>query len=94
MKKLELILDQETAFQPLEKVLRNSLGLSKKQISQAKFRENGICINGKKQRVSYVGMPGEILTVCLEESSENTGKVFPTEGKLEILYEDPDILAA
>ena len=30
---------------------------------------------------------------CLEESSENTGKVFPTEGKLEILYEDPDILA-
>lgn len=93
MKRLELILDQETAFQPLEKVLRNSLGLSKKQISQAKFRENGICINGKKQRVSYVGMPGEILTVCLEESSENTGKVFPTERKLEILYEDPDILA-
>ena len=93
MKQLELILDETTAFQPLEKVLKNSLCLTKRQISQAKFRENGICINGEKRRISYVGRPGEILTVCLEESSENTGKVFPIQGKLEILYEDPDILA-
>ena len=93
MKKLELTLDEKTAFQPLERVLKNSLGLTKRQISQAKFRENGICINGKKQRISYVGTPGEVLTVCLEESSENTGKVLPQQGELEILYEDPDILA-
>lgn len=93
MKKLELTLDENTAFQSLEKVLKNPLGLTKRQISQAKFRENGICINGKRQRISYVGTPGEVLTVCLEESSENTGKVLPQEGELEILYEDPDILA-
>lgn len=93
MKKLELILDEKTACQPLEKVLEKSLGLTRRQISQAKFRENGICINGKKRRVSYVGAPGEVLTVCLEERTENTGKVIPMEGKLEILYEDPDILA-
>ena len=93
MKKLELTLDENTAFQPLERVLKNSLGLTKRQISQAKFRETGICINGKKQRISYVGTPGEVLTVCLEERSENTGKVLPQQGELEILYEDPDILA-
>ena len=93
MKKLELTLDENTAFQPLERVLKNSLGLTKRQIRQAKFRETGICINGKKQRISYVGTPGEVLTVCLEERSENTGKVLPQQGELEILYEDPDILA-
>ena len=40
-----------------------------------------------------MGTPGEVLTVCLEERSENTGKVLPQQGELEILYEDPDILA-
>ena len=93
MKKLELTLDENTAFQPLERVLKNSLGLTKRQISQAKFRETGICINGKKQRISYVGTPGEVLTVCLEELYVYLLKVLPQQGELEILYEDPDILA-
>ena len=55
MKTLELILDEDTAFQPLDYVLKKHLGLTKRQISQAKFREKGICINGEKQRISYVG---------------------------------------
>lgn len=93
MKTLELILDEDTAFQPLDYVLKKHLGLTKRQISQAKFREKGICINGEKQRISYVGRPGEILTVCLEEQETDCGKVMPLDGELEILYEDEDILA-
>jgi len=93
MKTLELILDEDTAFQPLDYVLKKHLGLTKRQISQAKFREKGICINGEKQRISYVGRPGEILTVCLEEQETDCGKVAPLDGELEILYEDEDILA-
>ena len=38
MKTLELILDEDTAFQPLDYVLKKHLGLTKRQISQAKFR--------------------------------------------------------
>lgn len=93
MKQLELIIDEKNGFQTLEKILGSSLGLTKRQISQAKFREKGICINGEKKRISYMAVPGEVLTVCLEERTEDTGKVFPKQGELEILYEDPDILA-
>ena len=93
MKKLELILDENTAFCTLESVMKSSLGLTRRQIRQAKFLEKGICVNGEKRRVSYVGKPGDRLTVCLGERTEGTGKVLPQEGSLEILYEDADILA-
>ena len=49
MRKLELIFDEKTAFHTLEYVMKNSLGLTKRQISQAKFGERGICVNGKRQ---------------------------------------------
>lgn len=73
--------------------MKQDLGLTKRQISQAKFRKEGICINGEKRRVSYVGRPGDVLTVCLEETGTYSGKSAPQEGELEILYEDEDILA-
>ena len=68
--------------------MKQDLGLTKRQISQAKFRKEGICINGEKRRVSYVGRPGDVLTVCLEETGTHRGKSAPQEGELEILYED------
>ena len=73
--------------------MKQDLGLTKRQISQAKFRKEGICINGEKRRVSYVGRPGDVLTVCLEETGTYSGKSAPQEGELEILYEDEDIQA-
>ncbi|HJC10746.1 MAG TPA: RluA family pseudouridine synthase [Candidatus Blautia merdigallinarum] len=93
MRKLKLIFDEKTAFHTLEYVMKNSLGLTKRQISQAKFGERGICVNGKRQRISYIGQPGDLLTVSLEERLKDTGKVVPKQGDLEILYEDQDILA-
>ena len=93
MKILKLTLDEKTAFHTLDHVMKQDLGLTKRQISQAKFRKEGICINGEKRRVSYVGRPGDVLTVCLEETGTYSGKSAPQEGELEILYEDEDILA-
>ncbi len=46
MKVLEICLDENTANHTLEYRLRQKLGLTRRQISQAKFREQGICING------------------------------------------------
>ena len=62
--------------------MKHNLGLTKRQISQAKFRKEGICINGEKRRVSYVGRPGDVLTVCLEETGTRSGKSVPQEGEL------------
>ena len=84
MKVLEICLDENTGNHTLEYILRQKLGLTRRQISQAKFREQGICIDGCQQRVSYVGRLGQVLTVCLEEDRPDTGRVVPVKGSLEL----------
>lgn len=92
MKKLELVVDETLAGKSLELILKEILGFTKKQISRAKFRENGICINGEQRRISHIAVPGEVLQVCLEEEREDTGKVEPVFEKPDILYEDEDLI--
>ena len=87
--------------------LSQVLHLSKHQISQAKFRENGICVNGKQQRVTYGLHIGDLLEVKLEEEKTASRQFLP-EGRstqvssevsssvntpLQILWEDEDLLA-
>lgn len=93
MRKLEAELDENTAGKTLDKSLREIFGLTRRQISQAKFREKGICVNGNQARISYVGKKGDWLTVCVEEEHPDTGKVVPVCGNLDILYEDADVIA-
>ena len=47
-------------------ILRTQAGLTKRQISQAKFRQKGICKNGKQCRVTESAVPGDVIRVCLE----------------------------
>ena len=75
MKTIELILDHEMEGKTLEKLMKEELGLTKKQIRSAKFREQGICINGIRQRATAWGRAGDCLSVCLEEDRRDTGKV-------------------
>lgn len=46
--------------------LRTQAGLTKKQISQAKFRPGGIRKNGQQCRVTETAYPGDQIMVCLE----------------------------
>ena len=43
-------------------------GLTKRQISQAKFRLDGITKNGIRCRVTETTYPGDVIRVCLEEA--------------------------
>ena len=43
-------------------------GLTKRQISQAKFRPDGITRNGVRCRVTETIYPGDVIRVCLEEA--------------------------
>lgn len=47
-------------------ILRAQAGLTKKQISQAKFRPSGVQKNGQQCRVTETAYPGDQITVCLE----------------------------
>lgn len=95
---LELTINN-SKLQTVGEALRGLFGLTKKEISQAKFRKNGIQKNGKQCRVTEPVKAGDVIRVCLETREMDFGhveKVLPSEknpGKLlHILYEDQDLL--
>lgn len=83
---------------PVSHFLRTQAGLTKKQISQAKFRPGGVQKNGQQCRVTETAYPGDQITVCLETNNIDSAQLESAPApqllpELEILYEDQDILA-
>jgi 23S rRNA pseudouridine1911/1915/1917 synthase len=76
----------------LEKVLKVSLGFSVNQIRQAKFRQNGICVDGVRRRVSFLVSGGELLEVKIEEALISSAQLVPEVAEIVVLYEDEDLL--
>ena len=80
----------------VEKVLYDYLELTKKQVSRAKFRPDGICKNKIQCRVTEkVSMEDEIC-ICLETDEIQSAQLVLAKiqgERLRILYEDEDILA-
>ena len=63
---LTIHIPETSAPAPVSHFLRTQAGLTKKQISQAKFRPGGIRKNGQQCRVTETAYPGDQITVCLE----------------------------
>lgn len=83
---------------PVSHFLRTQAGLTKKQISQAKFRPSGVQKSGQQCRVTETAYPGDQITVCLETDDVDSAQLESAPApqllpELEILYEDQDILA-
>lgn len=88
---LTLSIGEDLENTSVEQLLKEEFHLSKREISRAKFQENGICLNGEKVRVNRKVRMGDCLTVSFEE--EKTSDILlPSEGKLCVLYEDEDLL--
>lgn len=77
---------------PLGKFLSVRMGLTKHQISQAKFRERGICVDKEQRRINYLLQPGEIVEVRIEAGETASPHLTATKGELDILWEDQDLL--
>lgn len=94
---IKILIEGEGAGQSVEKFLRQRLGLSRKQISRLKFREDGIRVNGVRQRVSGILQPQDTLELKLGTGfgGGKSGRVAACTGtgRLNILYEDRDLLA-
>lgn len=82
----------EREMNTVEAALKSGLGLTKNQISQAKFRKNGICKNGIQCRIHETVRQGDIISLKLEEEQKSSGQLLPFEMKIEVLYEDEDLL--
>ncbi|HJD25733.1 MAG TPA: RluA family pseudouridine synthase [Candidatus Blautia intestinipullorum] len=80
----------------VEHFLRVKAGLTRRQISRAKFSENGILKNGIRCRSTEKISAGDIITVCLEEENTNSSHLVPPPSDMimpAILYEDADLIA-
>ena len=77
----------------LNDFLKTEWHLSKKQIRQAKFRPNGITVNGVQSRINTILQPGDIVCITLENADCGSHHLLPYEHPLSILYEDEDLLA-
>ena len=73
---LEFRIDEQTTELKMEAFLKKNAGLTKRQISQAKFRPDGITRNGVRCRVTETIYPGDVIRVCL--------KIIMTESKVMI----------
>lgn len=80
---------------PLSQFLRRKAGLTPHQIRSAKFRPQGICVNGAQARVTAEIKAGDCVSILLERTGEpasaqsdrSTQNTVP-----DILYEDEDLL--
>ena len=60
---------------PVSRFLRTQAGLTKKQISQAKFRPGGIRNNGHQCRVTETAYPGDQIIICLEADDVDSAQL-------------------
>ncbi|MCH1983061.1 RluA family pseudouridine synthase [Ruminococcus sp. OA3] len=72
--------------------LAENMGLTKRQISRAKFCTDGICVNGRQARVTTMLKAGDSVEIKLEDAVTQSGHLVPYAGKPDILYEDEDLL--
>ena len=78
----------------LEHFLRGRMGLTKNEISRAKFRRDGICVNGERRKVNTLLKTGDFVEVLLETGEEVSKSVEAFDRGLLVLYEDQDVLVA
>ena len=76
----------------VQNILRKKLKLASGQIGKAKYRPDGICLNGIRIRTTGIVHRGDCLTILIEESSTSSQHLIPVHYDLEVLYEDEDLI--
>lgn len=76
----------------LEAFLKTRFHLTKNEISRAKFRENGICVNGERTRTNALLKTGDLIEILLEAEQATSKKLPGSDSKISILYEDTDVI--
>lgn len=92
-KKLGMTICEKEQGMTVERYLFSCAGFSRAQIRSMKFRENGICLNGRRVRVTECLHAGDCLELLLEEDKTSFSRLASCPLPLQILYEDEDVLA-
>lgn len=86
MRVFEAVVAPKFDGRTLETVLRRQMELSPTRIKRAKFRPDGLLVDGVRAFTSALVHTGQRITVNLPELEENC--LLPVEGPLDICYED------
>lgn len=88
---LQLNITGALSGRTVDTLLRRHLELSGTVIRRIKWLEDGILVDGTRVTVRYQVTEGQVLSVRLTDPSSAQQPV-PTEGPLDILYEDEDMV--
>ena len=91
-RRLELHVGPELAGIRVDTLLKRRLGLSGTVVRRIKWLPDGILVDGRRVNTRYVPQAGEVLSVRLSDPERRSG-IMPAPGPLDIVYEDPDLLA-
>ena len=89
---MEFTVPSDCAGTALRDYLRYNLSLSAGLVKRAKYREGGICIDGREVHTDYILRGGEKLTLTTESDDEFSSGVEAVDGNLDIIFEDDEIL--
>ena len=94
-KRITLLVTDQLAGRTIKEILRQHLGLTSRQVSRAKFRPDGICVNGKQEFVTFRPGTKDLLEIRLDDLADETAgsvNLAPSFRPLCILREDDDLL--
>lgn len=78
----------------MQAVLKDRLRLGRARVRAAKFRENGITLDGKRVYTIDRVHAGQILKIAVGDTDEalSASSVLPVPGPLDIVFEDDDLI--
>ncbi len=78
----------------VQALLRERLHMGRQGIRAAKFREDGILLDGKQARTIDRVHAGQMLSIAVGDTTDALARslVVPTPGKLDIIFEDKDLI--
>lgn len=91
IRRLELVVSRACAGVRVDTLLRKHLLLSGTVIRRIKWLEDGILVDGVRVNTRFVPKPGQVLSVRLSDPERLSG-ILPAPGRLDIVYEDEDII--
>ncbi len=91
-KRVSGIVEKEDEGIRLGHFLRKNMHLTKNEISRAKFRQGGICVNGERRKVNGLLKAGDFVEALLETEDEVSKGLEAFEGGITVLYEDQDVV--
>lgn len=87
MRVFEVVVPEELDQCRVDTVLRREMKLSNTRIKRAKFRADGILLDGKRVNTAQIVRQGQTLRLTLPELEKSNFVAAP--GALDIVYEDP-----